>query len=309
MQPVITTASKQLPFISTPSLGVYQHNNVQMNDFSRLLESMKISTTSNTDHQDQSSIPFPQQSHKQQDLPTGVTVPLMPLRNHSPYTTFDQVQPQAHSLMTSLSSQYSRPPLDRNGVGLGISSVPTLQDSHRAALGVQNFAHVQDQMQPQRTQFQAMDGQSALIQALQAAVAAQDGAFSQLNLTPTMNGASFGGNVKATPEVHWPSPMDMGFSSRDGFPLQRGNYQGVPASPFGNGTVLHRTPSGTLHSTDTKVAPPSNVNSVTTNKGVPLLLPALSPSSPQLSSEESSPLTPTFQQLPNSFAASQGNEA
>lgn len=307
-------ASKQSTFVPPPSLGVYQHNNVQINDFARLLDSMKISSTlSNTDHQDQSSIPFPQQSHKQQDLLTGANHSFASLRNQSPYVAFDQVPPQAHSPMTNLPSQHLRSFVKPNGVGLGITSAPSLQDSHRAASTTQTFIPVQDQMQVQSTQFQAMDSSSELIQALQAAVAAQDGAFGQFNTVPNPNGHALSGNVKATSEMYWSGPNDMGMNLRGGIPVQRGNYSGMSGNFTSSvGTVLRRTPSGSIHAAGIEISPPAEPNtgsSSTTNKGVPYLLPALSPSSPQASSEESSPLTPTFQQLPRSFAGVPSNEA
>ena len=312
-QPVISAAPKQSPFVAPPSLGVYQHNNVQINDFARLLDSMKISSTlSNTDRQDQSSITFSQQSHKQQDLLTGANHSFAPLRNQSPYVAYDQAPPQVHSSMTNLPSQHLRSFVKHNGVGLGIASAPSLQDS-RAASATQTFNQAQDQTQVQSTQFQAMDSSSELIQALQAAVAAQDGAFGQFNTVLNPNGHALGGNVKATPEMYWPGLNNMGVSLRGGLPVQRGNYPGISGDFTSSvGSVLRRTPSGSLHAAGIKISPPADSNTGSgsmTNKGVPYLLPALSPSSPQASSEESSPLTPTFQQLPHSFNGAQTNEA
>lgn len=304
-------SSQAIP-AQAPALGVYQHQNVHINDFSRLLESMQLSTAPQGNVQQEHSQVSSQQFQKQYGTPME-TIHQVQQSNHSPYTpTFDHTH--SHNLSPAISSTPQAFYSSNNTSGfIGIPSTTSPpSDSTYNLASLQQYLPAQGLAQMQQTQFQAPSVSSQqTLQVLQAAVAIQDGAFADLGAGGPIN--TFGARqfVQSYSEIPWSvtagdvpaggSPMHQLHQVQSNAIFDNGMRPGGPSVQSVSGSNFHRSgPKFSLPPLSTSAAsslhPSINGMNQNVSNGVPLLLPALAPSSPQASSEESSPVTPTFPQ-------------
>lgn len=314
-QPIFDVApSHNLP-IPTPSIGVYQHQDLQLNDLSRLLESMKFSF--DTQSKQMTEIPVLQHElgHSHVSQPSEISSFTKQTQTPRTRSLFELAQLQALASMSAISRQAS----GKNNAGLGINVSSLNTNSSEPAVGALSFhqyREVQDPTSGQQAQFQTTYGSSAeALQVLQAAVNVQDRALS----------GSAANTIAGSPLVGWRADergaCEMTFSALSERVVGQvtdnnqshllGRMYGLDGSS-GNGSSHSRmAPTASrhgFHRAGMRIPPPilpgtamSGINTAfngTSVTNVPHLLPALSPSSPHASSEEPSPITPTFQQLP-----------
>ena len=177
-------------------------------------------------------------------------------------------------------------------------------------------------MQMQKTQFQAAYGSSQqTLQALQAAVAVQDGIFANMESDFSVN--AFGARQLSRSNIEAPwsisgednlvsivgrSPVHQLNRFQGNFSLENATRVTGPPTQGNAGFNSHRLDLKFLPSLLSTGAASMQASSDGPNKpagATPLLLPALAPSSPQVSSEEPSPVTPTFPQVPNEIVSAQ----
>jgi hypothetical protein len=284
-------------------------------------------TPQNIDQQDQSQI----SPHlKQYDFPMG-PVSQVPQANHSPYTpTFDLGH--SHNLSPAVVNTpqtfYSSNNNNRLGLGIGMSSATSpLSETAYNAMSLQHYLPMQDSPPMQQTQFQAAYGSTQqTLHALQAAVAAQDGVFANMDSGSSVN--AFGARQLSRPHLETPwsvlgddnlgplgggSPIHQLHRAQGGSFFENASRVNGPPTQGNVGSNFYRPglkfPPPLLSAT-TAAAVQASLNGPSKSTGaVPLLLPALAPSSPQGSSEESSPVTPTFPQVPRGIVSGQEAEA
>jgi hypothetical protein len=247
--------------------------------------------------------------------------------NHSPYTpTFDLGHP--HNLSPAVANTpqtfYSSSNNNRLGLGIAMPSAAPLSETAYNTMSLHHFLPVQDSPQVQQTQFQAAYGSTQqTLQALQAAVAAQDGIFANMDSDPSVN--AFGARQLSRSHLETPwsvlgddnlGPVGGGSPIRQLHRAQSGPFfdgtlkaSGFPAQSNVGSNFYRKFPPPMLSTTSAASVQASLNGPNKAASAVPLLLPALAPSSPQGSSEESSPVTPTFPQVPRGIVLGQEAEA
>ncbi|KAG8803370.1 hypothetical protein FRC16_005812 [Serendipita sp. 398] len=288
-----------------PSLGVYQHQNVHMNDVVRLVDSMKLGQAQ----------PLAQ---VQDCLPAGPcggaqpgTCPIQTPMTFPPFPGFNRISAPSMPLpQPNLSIRQSV------GLGIGVPRLPIRSLEHGYGLLASQEPNTPQDVEPlHQTIFQsARDAPDQTLYSLQAAVIAQDLILGHedppfSHPRPTNETAA-----KTMPATTWGLPMRANTSSIENDPIQiprftlrnpmdsstaymveRGSYN------VQNPGFLHqnaKVPGSGLSMASSNDPFATRIAQRTTKEAVPVLLPALTPSSPQGSSGSSSPITPAVGQLP-----------
>ncbi|KAG8834780.1 hypothetical protein FRC17_007097 [Serendipita sp. 399] len=281
-----------------PSLGVYQHQQVQMNDVVRLVDSMKLGQA--------------QPLVSQQDpLPEG-----MPNRTYAGLTTLPVPMNSLSAGMNHVPGPLLPP--QRQGVGLGIGMARPFTrviEQGYGRLTSQESNPLQGGESLHQTVFQsARDTSDHTLYSLQAAVIAQDLVLGHDSPVPVSRPKPLASDETLSRRSQvgmWGLPIRVNPGSYGNEPLQMSHFMtrnptdttpayGSPDNVQGLGgtyqTAKVPAPGLPLMASDRILS--AAVGKTTSKEAVPILLPALTPTSPQGSSGGSSPITPTVGQLP-----------
>jgi hypothetical protein len=305
-----------------PALGVYQHHNVQLDDFTRLVDSLKIMPSVANDQRDTSA--FHALRINKENSPEA-TNSMAQRRSGNGASYANLVNTLRSSILSPSSEPIPHTTPDSNGTTLGPGVDIGGRNFVQETIATSGFppsqsSHLQDLSQLQHSQIQLpYTTPEQTLRILQAAVLAQDHFMGSMNSSSAFEASLPSAEPKTPSNRQWKGIED---GSRAAFssvgPLQRLDARTAinPVSTTDQSQPFNKLSHHRIHRPGIKIPAPilpgldfgrSGSGLLDSGNGpsgqVPTLLPALSPTSPLLSSEEPSPVTPNFQHLTRGFDA------